>query len=96
MNTTIAIGLLILLVLLLVLLSLWQQKIAESQREKALADLREASEQGTERALAQFPQIDTQACIGCGSCIEACPEEEVLGLVPSSQLSRVALVGAVR
>jgi thioredoxin reductase/Pyruvate/2-oxoacid:ferredoxin oxidoreductase delta subunit len=27
------------------------------------------------------PVIDEAACIGCGSCVEACPEKQVLGLV---------------
>lgn len=46
-----------------------------------LEDLREAEQRGTARALAQHPQIDIQACIGCGSCVAACPEEGVLALI---------------
>jgi thioredoxin reductase/Pyruvate/2-oxoacid:ferredoxin oxidoreductase delta subunit len=30
---------------------------------------------------AQHPRIHTDACIGCGACIAACPEGDVLGLV---------------
>jgi Thioredoxin reductase len=30
---------------------------------------------------AQHPLIDTANCIGCGACVKACPEGDVLGLV---------------
>jgi thioredoxin reductase (NADPH) len=36
---------------------------------------------GTDRPSAQFPFIDATRCIGCGSCVEACPEGDVLGVV---------------
>jgi thioredoxin reductase/NAD-dependent dihydropyrimidine dehydrogenase PreA subunit len=36
---------------------------------------------GTDRPVAQFPFIDATRCIGCGSCVEACPEGDVLGVV---------------
>lgn len=29
----------------------------------------------------QHPHIHTDACIGCGGCVDACPEEDVLGLI---------------
>ena len=81
MNPLILLGILSLLATLLVVLGLWQRKIAEVQRERVVADIREAKELGTDQAIAQHPQIDVQACIGCGSCIDACPEAGVLGLV---------------
>jgi len=31
--------------------------------------------------VAQYPQIDYYKCIGCGACIDACPEHNVLGIV---------------
>lgn len=70
-----------LLMVLLVLLGIWQQRISESQRERVVADIRDAKEHQTDRPLAQHPQIDVQTCIGCGSCVAACPEDNVLGLV---------------
>jgi thioredoxin reductase len=59
----------------------WQDRISRAEREHALEDIRKAVEHGTDKPLAQHPQIDVQACIGCGSCIAACPEDGVLGLV---------------
>lgn len=34
-----------------------------------------------DRPLAQHPIIDDSRCLGCGSCAEACPEGEVLGVI---------------
>lgn len=42
---------------------------------------KEAVRLGADRAIAQHPQIDALACIACGSCIAACPEGDVLGMV---------------
>ncbi len=36
---------------------------------------------GMNRPVGQYPLIDANACIGCGSCIAACPEGDVLGIV---------------
>jgi len=41
----------------------------------------EAVRLGADRPIAQFPQIDKFACIGCGACVAACPEGDVLGIV---------------
>jgi thioredoxin reductase (NADPH) len=41
----------------------------------------EAVALGIDRPPAQFPFVDPAACIGCGSCVEACPEGDVLGVV---------------
>ncbi len=38
-------------------------------------------ELGMDRPAGQFPLIDAGACIGCGSCVDACPEGDVLGIV---------------
>ncbi len=81
MNLIIVVGCFGLLITILLLLEQWQQRIAERDRERVLTDIHEAEERGTDKPLAQHPQIDEQACIGCGNCIEACPEDGVLGLV---------------
>ena len=41
----------------------------------------EAARLGVDRPAAQFPFIDAMRCIGCSSCVEACPEGDVLGIV---------------
>lgn len=41
----------------------------------------EAQSLGADKPIAQYPQIDYYQCIGCGACIDACPEGNVLGIV---------------
>jgi thioredoxin reductase (NADPH) len=41
----------------------------------------EAVRLGVDRPPAQFPFIDPMRCIGCGTCVAACPEGDVLGIV---------------
>ena len=41
----------------------------------------EAVRLGIDRPQAQFPFIDARRCMGCGSCVDACPEGDVLGVV---------------
>src|SRR5688572_16039777 len=41
----------------------------------------EAAALGIDRPMAQFPYIDPRLCIGCGACVAACPEGDVLGVV---------------
>jgi thioredoxin reductase/ferredoxin len=41
----------------------------------------EAVRLGIDRPTAQFPYVDQSRCIGCGACVEACPEGDVLGIV---------------
>jgi len=41
----------------------------------------EAQALGIDRATAQYPLIDPLHCIGCGACVAACPEGDVLGVV---------------
>ena len=36
---------------------------------------------GVGRPRSQHPMVNMSACIGCGSCVEACPEGDVLGVV---------------
>ncbi|HEX7151592.1 MAG TPA: FAD-dependent oxidoreductase [Thermoanaerobaculia bacterium] len=41
----------------------------------------EAAQLGIDKPNAQFPFIDPAHCIGCGACVRACPEGDVLGIV---------------
>ena len=41
----------------------------------------EAKSLGIDRPRAQYPMIDASLCIGCSSCVDACPEGDVLGVV---------------
>ena len=41
----------------------------------------EAVQLGIDRPKAQFPFVDPARCIGCGACVGACPEGDVLGVV---------------
>jgi len=53
-------------------------------RRRRAADrerLAEARALGIDRPVAQFPFVDAGHCIGCGACVSACPEGDVLGVV---------------
>jgi thioredoxin reductase len=52
-----------------------RQRAADSSR------LERTRELGMDRASGQYPLVDAGACIGCGSCVAACPEGDVLGIV---------------
>ncbi|MBZ0114249.1 MAG: NAD(P)-binding domain-containing protein [Thermoanaerobaculia bacterium] len=41
----------------------------------------EAQELGIHKPSMLFPYVDPSICIGCGGCVKACPEKDVLGLV---------------
>ncbi|MCA8960416.1 MAG: NAD(P)-binding domain-containing protein [Planctomycetes bacterium] len=44
-------------------------------------DRRDAISKGSHKARLQHPYIDLSRCIGCGLCVSACPEEQVLDLL---------------
>ncbi|MGD9899415.1 MAG: NAD(P)-binding domain-containing protein [Calditrichaceae bacterium] len=50
-------------------------------QKKDLYRKKEAVRLGADKPVAQYPQIDQWQCIGCGSCVAACPEGSVLGIV---------------
>ena len=36
---------------------------------------------GSDQAQLQYPVVDLSRCLGCGTCVAACPEEGVLELI---------------
>jgi thioredoxin reductase len=63
---------------LLVLLRRRSETRALSER---LTEISEAKKSGSHAARLQFPHVDLSRCLGCGTCVTACPEEGVLALV---------------
>ncbi len=60
--------------------------IVVRRRERQLGqaqvhEIREAKRSGSDKALLQHPHIDLTRCMGCGQCVDACPEEGVLEVV---------------
>ncbi len=52
------------------------------RRHRHHAERKEEAERlGIDRPAAQYPYIDPAHCIGCGACVRACPEGDVLGVV---------------
>ncbi|MBK8387949.1 MAG: NAD(P)-binding domain-containing protein [Saprospiraceae bacterium] len=48
---------------------------------KVVAKIIKAKEEGLYEPMSLHPYIDSTQCIGCGSCVTACPEKDILGLV---------------
>jgi len=68
--------------LVLVILIIVPYIIKFRQSQKINFDRKqEAMELGIDKATSQFPFIDQSSCIVCGSCILACPEGDVLGII---------------
>ena len=51
------------------------------QLRTVLGEVRQAKESGSAQARLQYPWVDLSRCIGCGTCVSACPEHGVLDLV---------------
>lgn len=56
-------------------------KMRTGRTKKNLDKLSTAKAAGLSEPASLHPLIDHAICIGCGSCIEACPEKKVLGLI---------------
>ncbi len=66
----------------LILLAAWivSHREAERRDRDVEAAQRDARQVGRDQPLTQHPQIEVARCVGCSACIQACPEDQVLGL----------------
>lgn len=71
----------LLLALVLALLCLQQRRVEHRALRSRLSTVTDAKEKGSHKARLQFPNVDLSRCLGCGTCIRACPEEGVLDLI---------------
>lgn len=55
--------------------------ISHKKREKAAIAAAEAGKLFSDGPKAQHPHINLESCIGCGTCVDACPEGDVLGIL---------------
>ncbi|MEQ1917615.1 MAG: NAD(P)-binding domain-containing protein [Elusimicrobiota bacterium] len=69
------------LVVTFLIVGLWQRRLARDSDRENRALHKDAKARGKDKAIAQYPQIREDLCLGCGSCIAACPEKGVIGLV---------------
>lgn len=92
MSLPLAVGMVLFLGAVLLTVGIWQRHIAKAQDRQLLEQLKDAAAQGTNRAIAQHPQINPYLCLGCFSCVRACPEGDVLAVVDG----RATLVRASR
>jgi len=66
---------------LLLLLAVVSHVFRHAQKERVAKENAERAGLGSEGARAQHPHIDVTWCIGCGACVTACPEGDVLAVL---------------
>jgi putative YpdA family bacillithiol system oxidoreductase len=69
----------------LIITSMFLSRYVKNHRRDAVLAI-EAVEKGklfSQGPRAQHPQIEVDKCIGCGSCVRACPEGDVLAMIAS-------------
>lgn len=59
----------------------WHRRSDLRRQQRAVAERADAAKRGSEVAPLQVPVIDLARCLGCGTCVTACPESGVLALV---------------
>lgn len=81
MDWVLIIGIVCFLCAVFTVLGMWHRSIHAEEGRQLAQCVREADEEGANQALTQHPQIDVNHCMGCGSCVLACPEHGVLAVV---------------
>lgn len=79
MSWTILIGLVIVLSLAVSVGA--YRRIDLARMSRSVEGLAVARERGSRQARLQYPHVDLSRCLGCGTCIQACPENGVLELI---------------
>ena len=71
------------LIYLVPMVAIWLVYLRNRKRRDAESarTLREAEEAGLTEPSSLHPIIDPARCLGCGTCVSACPEGEILGLL---------------
>ena len=70
----------LLVVLALAVAASWHRRVDLRRQQRALAERAEAADRKATAPI-QVPRIDLAKCLGCGTCVKACPEYGVLQLV---------------
>jgi len=71
----------VVLTLGLALAALLWRRVDLARLEAGLAERRDAVARGTHEARLAHPVIDLSRCLGCATCIDVCPEDDVLQLL---------------
>jgi putative YpdA family bacillithiol system oxidoreductase len=80
MSTESLITLLIALVLIPAAVVPYLRHVRAEER-RARKHFEDAKIAGLQSAVSMHPHINAMECIGCGGCVDACPEEDVLGVI---------------
>jgi len=61
----------------------WTMYMAKRQRTETLGALKRAAamDAGLAEPASLHPKIDPARCLGCATCVDACPQGEILGLI---------------
>ena len=51
------------------------------KHRRAVQKLKSAKDNGMGEPVSLHPTVDPNLCLGCGACVKACPEGEILGLI---------------